>query len=68
MNQPSKTASEQDSTQRRRLFLKKHNHCSLCGSVLQFQHRTDFSKNTVQEKANCAECRVHSRLIEGSLH
>lgn len=62
------TAQDKESTLRRRQFLKKHNHCGLCGSVLQFHHRTDFSKNVVHEKANCAECRVHSRVIEGSLH
>lgn len=68
MNQAPKTPQEKDSTQRQSKFLKNHNHCSLCGSVLQFHHRTDFSKNKVQEKGSCPDCRIHSRVFEGSLH
>ena len=49
-------------------YLIKHNHCSLCGSVLRFHHRTNFGTNRVVEKAECTECGIQTRVHEGDLH
>jgi hypothetical protein len=41
--------------------LEDHFHCVLCGSELEFQHKTDFILQTVTEDAHCPACHVRNR-------
>lgn len=45
--------------------IEDHLNCILCGSPLDFKHRTDFIEQVVTEEAHCPACRVRSRQ---SLH
>jgi hypothetical protein len=42
-------------------ILLEHNTCCLCGSELNFSHKTDFMTLQVQEQAHCPSCRVRTR-------
>jgi len=44
-----------------------HLQCVLCGTSLEFRHKTDFIQNTVQEEAHCPACRVRNRQTTHSL-
>ena len=39
-------------------FYKEQNNCSLCGSELQLEVYTDFSRRTGEEKASCISCNL----------
>lgn len=38
-----------------------HLHCVLCGTPLNFKHKTDFIAGVVTEDATCPACRVRNR-------
>lgn len=44
-------------------ILSSYTHCNVCGGRLHFNHCSDFSRNTTQEKASCPECGLDSRQI-----
>ena len=41
--------------------VSEHFHCVLCGSQLQFKHKTDFVEQTVFEDAHCPACNIRNR-------
>jgi DNA-directed RNA polymerase subunit RPC12/RpoP len=42
-------------------FIEMHNHCALCGTVLELQHRTDVTIHEIKEEAKCPECEIKAR-------
>ena len=44
-----------------------HLHCVLCGSELNFKHKTDFAAQVVSEEAHCGGCGVRNRKSEHRL-
>ena len=41
--------------------LQDHLQCVLCGTDLQFQHKSDFILQTVTEDAHCPHCNIRNR-------
>ncbi|MBX3023264.1 MAG: hypothetical protein KF799_16440 [Bdellovibrionales bacterium] len=41
--------------------LQDHLQCVLCGTALEFKHKTDFIAQTVSEDAHCPSCQVRNR-------
>jgi hypothetical protein len=41
--------------------IQDHTQCVLCGTDLQFAHKTDFVEQTVSEDAHCPQCNIRNR-------
>ena len=41
--------------------LEDHLQCVLCGTPLEFKHKTDFIGGVVHEEATCPACRIKNR-------
>lgn len=57
-------APEQD----QRDFIQAHNHCLLCGSVLELQHIRTGESIEIQEEARCTQCDIKTRAKKYPLH
>jgi hypothetical protein len=42
-------------------FLKSHNHCVLCDSILELQHGFLPETNEIKELAKCPQCQIRNR-------
>ena len=51
---------ENPTTQRHHSYLKAHNHCVLCGTVLEIKHEV-AEDGQIKEEAFCSQCDVRTR-------
>lgn len=42
-------------------FIESHNHCALCGTVLELNHFVDKISLEIKEEARCPECEIRTR-------
>lgn len=47
--------------ERHQEFIETHNHCVLCGTVLELQHAIDLASCEIKEEARCPECEIRTR-------
>lgn len=44
-----------------REFIQAHNHCILCGSVLELRHVRGEEQEAIKEEAYCPQCDLRTR-------
>lgn len=59
---------EKIETPKHREFVQAHNHCILCGQVLELRHIRVQEQSEIKEEAHCAQCDVRTRAKVYSLH
>ncbi len=47
--------------ERHQEFIESHNHCALCGTVLELIHAIDAETKEIKEEAKCPECEIRTR-------
>jgi DNA-directed RNA polymerase subunit RPC12/RpoP len=50
-----------------REFIQAHNHCILCGSVLELRHVRGEDNEQIKEEAHCPQCEMRTRAKVYSL-
>lgn len=58
---------ENPTSQRHHSYLKAHNHCVLCGTVLEIKHEVS-EDGLIKEEAFCAQCDVRTRAKNFTLN
>ena len=52
---------EKIETHQHREFVNAHNHCILCGTVLELRHIRVEAEQEIREEAHCAQCDLRTR-------